>query len=248
MRQDQGQLRGAVPAGSTLGPTVSCTQETPLARLGRLGSSVLSVADLLVLLFPSRRTCRGAQAPPSLLLHSLTLAQLARYGLPELVRECGLPPSQAAAIVAARELGRRLYAAPAMSRQMIRTSADVAVLVGSEMRHLDREHFRAVLLTTRHTVLAVEEIAIGGLDSAAVHPREVFKSAIRWSAAAVILVHNHPSGDPEPSMDDVWITARLVEAGRVLGVEVLDHVVVGDGRCVSLRERGLFDAIVAPDK
>ncbi len=106
------------------------------------------------------------------------------------------------------------------------------------MRYLDREHFRAVLLTTRHTVLALEQVAAGGLDSALVHPREVFKAAIRWSAAAVILVHNHPSGDPEPSPDDVRITARLAEAGRILGIEVLDHIVIGDGRYVSMRDRG----------
>jgi len=95
-----------------------------------------------------------------------------------------------------------------------------------------------VLLSTRHDVLAVEEVAVGGLNSAVIHPREVFKAAIRWSAAAVILVHNHPSGDPEPSADDLRITARLAEAGRILGIEVLDHAVVGDGRYVSLRERG----------
>jgi len=106
------------------------------------------------------------------------------------------------------------------------------------MRYLDREHFKAVLLSTRHDVLAVEDVAVGGLNSAVIHPREVFKAAIRWSAAAVILVHNHPSGDAEPSADDLRITARLAEAGRVLGIEVLDHVVVGDGRYVSLRERG----------
>lgn len=111
-------------------------------------------------------------------------------------------------------------------------------LVGSEMRYLDREHFRVLLLNTRHHVLAVEEVAVGGLDSARIPPREVFKAAIRASAAAVILVHNHPSGDLDPSVDDLRIMSRLAEAGRVVGIEVLDHVVVGDGRYVSMRERG----------
>jgi DNA repair protein RadC len=165
-------------------------------------------------------------------------AQLAQASLPELVREGGLSLQQAAAVVAARELGRRLYAAPSARRPTVRTPADVAALVGPDMRYLDREHFRVLLLNTRHHVLGVEEVAVGGLDSAPIHPREVFKAAIRCSAAAVILVHNHPSGDPQPSADDLRITARLRDAGRVVGIEVLDHVVVGDGRFVSLRERG----------
>lgn len=118
--------------------------------------------------------------------------------------------------------------------------------MGPDMRYSDREHFRVVPLSTRHDVLAVEEVAVGGLDSAMIHPREVFKAAIRHSAAAVILVHNHPSGDPEPSADDSRITARLAEAGRILGIEVLDHVVVGDGRYVSLRERGALPAETRP--
>lgn len=160
-------------------------------------------------------------------------AQLAQAGLPELIREGGLSLRQAAALIAARELGRRLYAAPPARRPSIRTPADVVALVGPEMRYLDREHFCVLLLNTRHQVLAV-----GGLNSAMIHPREVFKTAIRWGAAAVILVHNHPSGDPEPSADDLRITARLAEAGSVVGIEVLDHVVPSDGRYVSLRERG----------
>jgi DNA repair protein RadC len=138
------------------------------------------------------------------------------------------------------------YAAPSARRPTVRTPADVAALVGSDIRYLDRERFRVVLLSTRHDVLAVEEVAVGGLNSAIIHPREVFKAAIRWSAAAVILVHNHPSGDPEPSADDVRITARLAEAGRVLGIEVLDHVVVGDRRYVRLRERGALAAETMP--
>jgi DNA repair protein RadC len=175
-----------------------------------------------------------------------TAAHLAQAGLPELVREGGLSLRQAAAVIAARELGRRLYAAPPARRPTVRTPADVAALVGPDMRYLDREHFKVVLLSTRHDVIAVESVAVGGLNSAVIHPREVFKAAIRHSAAAVILVHNHPSGDPEPSGDDLRLTARLADAGRILGIEVLDHVVVGDGRYVSLRERGHLDGVPAP--
>jgi len=223
----------------TVEAAVLRADETPVGRLAEVGSAALSVRELLALLLRARGAREGAAAVSERLVTRFpSRAQLAQAALPELVREGGLSLRQAAAVIAARKLGRRLYAAPAARRPTIRIPADVAALVGPDMRYLDREHFRVLLLNTRHEVLAVEEVAVGGLNSAVIHPREVFKAAIRWSAAAVILVHNHPSGDPEPSADDLRITARLAEAGRVLGIEVLDHVVVGDGRYVSLRERG----------
>jgi len=230
-----------VGRASTVEEAVAWAEETPVGRLADVGSAALSVRELLALLLRARGVREGAAvASTRLVTRFPSTAQLAQAGLPELVREGGLSLRQAAAVVAARELGRRLYAAPLARRSTVRTPADVAALVGPDMRYLDREHFRVVLLNTRHDVLAVEDVAVGGLNSAIIHPREVFKAAIRWSAAAVILVHNHPSGDPEPSGDDLRITARLRDAGRVVGIEVLDHVVVGDGRYVSLRERGVL--------
>lgn len=224
-------------------PPARWADESPVGRLADVGGAALSVGELLAVLLRARGARNGAAAPSARLVARFpSVAQLAQAGLPELVREGGLTLGQAAAVVAARELGRRLYAAPPARRPTVRTPADVAALVGPDMRYLDREHFSVVLLSTRHDVLAVEEVAVGGLNSAIIHPREVFKAAIRHSAAAVILVHNHPSGNPEPSADDLRITARLAEAGRMLGIEVLDHVVVGDGRYVSLRERGRLDA------
>ena len=110
----------------------------------------------------------------------------------------------------------------------------------NEMRYLDREHFRAILLNTKNHVLRVETIGIGTLNSTAVHPREVFKLAVKYSAAAIILVHNHPSGDPTLSRDDLEVTKRLVEVGKVLGIDILDHIIIGDGKFVSLKEKGLF--------
>jgi DNA repair protein RadC len=105
-----------------------------------------------------------------------------------------------------------------------------------EMCYLDREHFRVVLLNTKNQVLAVETISVGGLSSSLVHPREVFKRAIQRSAAALILVHNHPSGDPTPSSEDLEVTKRLQEAGKILGIEVLDHIIIGDHQFISLKE------------
>ncbi len=214
-------------------------EDRPRERLLQRGAEALSSAELLaVLLGTGTRAADAGDLAGGLLATFGSVQALSRAHPAELARHPGIGPAKACAVLAAFELGRRAHAAPAARRPVIRTPADVAALLGSQMRHLDREHFRAVLLNTRHEVLDIAGVAVGGLDSAPIHPREVFKDAVRQSAAAVVLVHNHPSGNPEPSADDLRITARLQEAGRVVGIEVLDHVIIGDGRFTSLRERG----------
>ncbi len=214
-------------------------EDRPRERLLRDGAAGLSSVDLLtVLLRTGTRSACAVEVAGRLLASYGSLHALSQATPDELLGRCGIGPAKAGAMLAAFELGRRVVAAPPARRPVIRTPGDVAALLAGQMRHLDREHFRAVLLNTRHEVLDVTGVAVGGLDSAPIHPREVFKEAVRRSAAAVILVHNHPSGTPEPSGDDVRITARLAEAGRIVGIDVLDHVIIGDGRFVSLRERG----------
>jgi len=216
-------------------------EDRPRERLLRRGADALSATELLaVLLRTGTATSSASDLAGHLLAAFGSLEALSQAHPVELARHTGIGPTKASAVLAAFELGRRVQAAPSARRPAIRTPADVAALVGPQMRHLDREHFRAVLLNTRHEVLDVTRVAVGGLDSAPIHPREVFKDAIRRSAAAVVLVHNHPSGTPEPSADDLRITTRLQEAGRVVGIEVLDHLIIGDGRFVSLRERGVL--------
>lgn len=143
-------------------------------------------------------------------------------------------------LAVALELGRRLAGRPASEKQTITTPQDAARLVMENMRHLDREEFRVILLDTKNHVIQVETVAVGSLNSSGVKPREVFKNAIRNSAAAVILIHNHPSGDPTPSREDVALTKRLAQAGELLGIEVLDHIIVGDGKYVSLKAERLI--------
>jgi DNA repair protein RadC len=164
-----------------------------------------------------------------------SLARLAGAPAEEVSSAPGIGPATAARIVAAFELGRRALE-PEPPRRAVRTAAEVAALC-APMRRLDREHFRVLLLNTRHEILDALDVSIGGLASAPVHPREVFKEAIRRSAAAVILVHNHPSGHVEPSRDDVLITEQLRAAGRLVGIEVLDHLIIGERTYVSLREQ-----------
>ncbi len=169
-----------------------------------------------------------------------TISDLYRASVYELTTIKGLGLARANALKASLELGRRLYTVQPEQLPSIRTPQDVATLLINEMRYFDREHFRVILLNAKNRVLSIETVSVGTLNSSAVHPRELFKPAIRNSAAAVILVHNHPSGDPTPSRQDITVTERLKEAGEILGIEVLDHVVVGDGVFVSLKEKGLI--------
>jgi len=153
----------------------------------------------------------------------------------ELASHRGIGQAKAVKVLAALELGRRLLE-PSAVRRVVRNAADAAAVVRPSMVGLDREHFRVLMLNTRHEILDIVEVSVGGLSSAPVHPREVFKEAIRCSAAAVIIVHNHPSGSSEPSRDDVLITEQLRAAGRLVGIELLDHLIIGERSYTSLRE------------
>jgi DNA repair protein RadC len=147
--------------------------------------------------------------------------------------------AKAAQVKAALEIGRRLLLAQPEQRPQITSPADVANLLMVEMAHLEQEHLRVVLLNTKNYVLKIETVYIGSINSSAVRIGEVFKTALKQNSAAIIVVHNHPSGDPTPSPEDVAVTRQLVEAGKLLDVDVLDHLVIGQGRWVSLRERRL---------
>jgi len=156
-----------------------------------------------------------------------------------LIRVRGVGRRVAARIRAARELGRRFWAQERVApRVYLAGPEDVADLFLAEMSVLDREHFRAILLDTKNRIIGLRTISIGSLNSSVVHAREVFKAAVAESAQAIVLVHNHPSGAPEPSPEDVAVTGRLAEAGRILGIEVVDHVVIGSQGFVSLKELG----------
>lgn len=208
----------------------------PRERLRTSGAGSLSTAELLALVIGTgTRQSTALEVGASLLGRYGAVGGLARASAEELATVPGMGETKAARVLAALELGRRVLEPPPQ-RRVVRSAAEAAALCGS-MRTLDREHFRAILLNTRHEVLGIADVSIGGLASAPVHPREVFKEAIRRSAAAVIVVHNHPSGHPEPSRDDVLITEQLRAAGRLVGIEVLDHIIIGERSFLSLRER-----------
>lgn len=214
--------------------------ERPRERLTQVGPQALSTSELLAILL---RTGSGRESSLRLAERILrrfdNLSGLGRATLEDLKGIRGVGPAKATEIQAAFELGRRLSIATPAEKVRIHSPADAAALVQYEMSLLEQEHLRVILLDTRNQVGRIETIYIGSLNSAVVRVGELFRPAIRYNAAAVILVHNHPSGDPSPSSEDVRVTREVVKAGKLLDIMVLDHLIIGRGRFVSLKERGL---------
>ncbi|WP_322489228.1 RadC family protein [Chloroflexus sp.] len=216
------------------------TNDQPRERLARLGAGALSDAELLAILL--RVGVSGTnvlQLAQQLLSDYGGWLGLQRAEYNDLCRRAGIGASKAASIKAALEIGRRLARISVDERFPIRSPADVAALLMVEMSHLDQEHLRTVLLDTKNRVQQISTIYIGSLNSATIRIGEVFKDAVRHNSAAIIVVHNHPSGEATPSPEDIQVTRQLVAAGRLLDIEVLDHLIIGRGHYVSLRERGL---------
>ena len=214
--------------------------ERPRERLAALGPQVLSNAELLAILLRVGVPGENAvQVGQRLLQQFGGLRGLHRAPFEEMIKQHGIAEAKAAQIKAAIELGRRLSVEVPEDRATINSPGDAAELVKYEMSALEQEHLRVLLLDTRNHVLETVEVYKGSVNSSQVRVGEVFRPAIRRGASALIVVHNHPSGDPTPSPDDVAVTRAFVQAGKLLDVEVLDHLVIGLGRYVSLKERGL---------
>jgi len=205
-----------------------------------LGPQALAASELLAILLrvgvPGENTVQVGQR---LLKIFGGISGLQRAPMEELCNQRGIGEAKAAQIKAAIELGRRLTLESPEERPTVNSPADAAALVAYEMSALEQEHLRVILLDTRNWVLEIVEVYKGSVNSSQIHVGEIFKAAIRRNAPALIVVHNHPSGDPTPSPDDVAVTRAIVQAGKLLDVDVLDHMVIGQGRWVSLKERGL---------
>lgn len=214
--------------------------ERPRERLARLGPQALSTAELLaILLGVGIRGENAVQVGQRLLADFQNLNGLQRIPYEELCDQRGIGPAKAAQLKAAIELGRRLSLESPNDRQTINSPADAAALVLYEMSALEQEHLRVILLDSRNHVLDIVEIYHGSVNSSQVKVGEIFTPAVRRNATAIIVLHNHPSGDPTPSPDDVAVTRAIVQSGKLLDIDVLDHLVIGLGKWISLKERGL---------
>ena len=218
-------------------------EERPREKMLKIGAQALSNAELLAILLRTGTKNDSVLRVAERLLKKyddLGVAALASLGPQELSKIKGIGPVKAITVVAAIELGKRLNECGPSNKPVIRAPQDVANLLMARLRYEQREHFVIALLSTKNHVLATPTISIGSLNASIVHPRELFREAINHSAAAVILVHNHPSGDPTPSPEDISITKKMVEAGKILEIFVLDHVIIGDNKYVSFKEKGII--------
>jgi DNA repair protein RadC len=214
--------------------------DRPRERLAKLGAQVLSNPELLaILLRVGKRGENAVQVGQRLLKEFNGLAGLRQATFDELCAQNGIGPAKAAQIKAAIELGLRLRDQEPEDRMAIHSPAEAAGLVKYEMSSLEQEELWVMLLDTRNKLLKIEKLYRGSLNSSMVRVGEVFKAAVRRNAACVLVMHNHPSGDPTPSPEDITLTRAIVSAGKLLDIEVLDHLVIAGGRHVSLKERGL---------
>lgn len=217
--------------------------DRPRERLLQVGATAVSTAELLAIIL---RTGTGSEnvlrLAERLLAQFNDLPGLARASVAELMSVKGIGPAKAVEVKAALEIGRRLTASAPQEKPRVTSPGDAANLLMSEMMFLEQEHLKLILLDTRNGVLATPTIYVGSLNTSVIRVSELFRAAIRVNAAAFIVAHNHPSGDPSPSPEDIRVTRQIVQAGQFLDIDVLDHIIIGRQRFTSLKERGLgFD-------
>jgi DNA repair protein RadC len=213
--------------------------ERPRERLISDGPESLANHELLAILLRTGTKDESVlQLANRLLNHFEGLRLLKDATIEEMTSIKGIGTAKAVQILAAIELGRRISRLQYDERYVIRSPEDGAKYVMEDMRFLSQEHFVCLYLNTKNQVIHRKTVFIGSLNASIVHPREVFKEAIKRSAASIICAHNHPSGDPTPSREDIEVTKRLVECGRMIGIELLDHLIIGDRKFVSLKEKG----------
>ncbi|WP_307272925.1 DNA repair protein RadC [Peribacillus sp. V2I11] len=214
-------------------------EERPRERFLQDGPQSLSNQELLALLLRTGSREESVLQLSSRLINSFKgLRLLKEASVEELTMIKGIGEAKAIQILASVELGRRISNLNDQDRYVIRSPEDGANYCMEEMRFLSQEHFVCLYLNTKNQVLQKTTVFIGSLNASIVHPREVFKEAFKRSAASIICLHNHPSGDPSPSREDIEVTKRLVECGKIIGIEVLDHIIIGEHKYVSLKEKG----------
>ena len=214
-------------------------EERPRERFMLNGAESLTNQELIAILIQTGSKDESAlDVANRLLRHFNGLRILKDSTLDELKAIKGIGTAKGLQLLAALELGRRVSKLAFKERYAIRSPEDAAKYLMDEMRFLSQEHFICMYLNTKNIVMHKQTIFIGSLNASIVHPREVYKEAIKRSAASIICLHNHPSGDPSPSREDVEVTRRLAESGKIIGIDLLDHIIIGENKFVSLKEKG----------
>ncbi|MFD0768187.1 DNA repair protein RadC [Bacillus sp. CGMCC 1.60114] len=214
-------------------------EDQPRERLLLEGASSLSNTELLAILLRTGSKEESVLTLANRILHHFDgLRMLKDATIEEMTSIHGVGMAKASQLIAAFELGRRMVRLEYQNRYSIRNPEDCARYMMEEMRFLQQEHFVCLYLNTKNQVMHRQTVFIGSLNASIVHPREVFKEAFRRAAASIICLHNHPSGDPAPSQEDIEVTKRLVECGKIIGIEILDHIIIGDHKFVSLKDKG----------
>ena len=213
-------------------------QERPRERLIRNGPESLSNAELLGIVLRTGSRKENVISLCNQIFSQYNLKQLSLANVSRLMQVHGVGEAKAAQIAAVFELARRLETFVEEPKRKICSPKDVYALMYPKMREQKKEKFVTLCLDTKNQVLKEDIISVGSLNASIVHPREVFKAALMESSASVIMIHNHPSGDPSPSKEDIMVTEKLIEGGKLLGIDVLDHIIIGDGRYVSLKDEG----------
>lgn len=216
--------------------------ERPREKLCSFGAESLSNAELLAIIIRTghREDTAIDVAQRILSLDNRGISFLSDVSIQELTSVKGIGECKAAQILAAIEIGKRLNRRGSYDKVKVNSPIVIVNLMMDEMRYLNKEHFRIAILDTKNQILVIENISIGTLNASIVHPRDVFKIAIKRNANSIILIHNHPSGDPSPSNEDINITQRLVETGNLIGIKVLDHIIIGDNKYISFKEKNLI--------
>jgi DNA repair protein RadC len=216
--------------------------ERPRERLQRLGAENLSAQEILAIVMVMGSKGESVMITAQRLLDKFGNIQgIANSTVEELSRIRGIGLAKACQIKAAFELANRWdNSAGGEKKTVVATPEEAYSELRGKARDQKKEHFWAILLNTRNQVIRSSEISVGSLDTSIVHPRELFKEAIAASASSVIVAHNHPSGNPEASQDDIRLTRRLVEAGSIMGIEIVDHIIIGEGKFISMKREGLF--------
>ncbi|MGN7763227.1 RadC family protein [Paenibacillus sp. P46E] len=216
-------------------------EERPRERMMHYGAESLSQAELLAILLRTGTRAESAiHIAQRILGQAGSLRGLADLSIEELTNIKGIGPAKAVQLKAGIELGRRMANSRLTEPVIIRSPQDAAEILTEQLRYLQKEHFVCLFLNTKNHVIAQETLSMGSLNASIVHPREVFRAAMKCSSAAIICAHNHPSGDPTPSPEDISLTARLLQAGEIVGIDVLDHLIIGDSSFVSLKEKGFM--------